>query len=267
VQPGVAGEANVADDRGLRSGVIEGFYGRPWSEGQRLALFARMRGWRLGTYLYAPKDDLKHRLLWREPYDAAELAGLSRLVEGAHAQDVAFAYALAPGLDLRFADEEDAAALRGKVGQVLALGVRTVALLFDDVPRDLADADRERFTTLAAAVKAAGLETTLTREGPFTVFAPTDEAFAKLPEGTVDDLLANPEKLKKVLLFHVVSGSVTADQVVELESVETLNGESVKIAVNDGVMINDARVIKTDIGASNGTVHVIDTVLIPPTDG
>ncbi len=124
-------------------------------------------------------------------------------------------------------------------------------------------AEEAGFTTLVAAVKAAGLEVTLTEQGPFTVFAPTDEAFAKLPEGTVANLLANPEQLKKVLLMHVVSGSVTSSEVVKLTSAATLNGESVTINAKDGVMINNATVIKADIAASNGTVHVIDTVLIP----
>ena len=119
------------------------------------------------------------------------------------------------------------------------------------------------FKTLTAAVEAAGLQETLTDGGPFTVFAPTDEAFAKLPEGTVESLLANPDKLKKVLLYHVVSGIVMAADVVKLESAETLNGTKVAINAKDGVKVNDANVIKTDIGASNGVVHVIDTVLIP----
>lgn len=124
-------------------------------------------------------------------------------------------------------------------------------------------AEEAGFTTLVAAVKAAGLEETLTEKGPFTVFAPTDEAFAKLPEGTVESLLANPEKLKKVLLYHVVSGSVTSEQVVKLKKAETLEGSSVAINAKDGVKINDATVIKADIEAKNGIVHVIDTVLIP----
>ena len=119
------------------------------------------------------------------------------------------------------------------------------------------------FKTLTAAVEAAGLQETLTDGGPFTVFAPTDEAFAKLPEGTVEKLLANPEQLKQVLLYHVVSGNVMAADVVKLDSAETLNGAKVAINAKDGVKINDANVIKTDIGASNGVVHVIDTVLIP----
>jgi uncharacterized surface protein with fasciclin (FAS1) repeats len=124
-------------------------------------------------------------------------------------------------------------------------------------------AEEAGFTTLAAAVKAAGLDVTLTEQGPFTVFAPTDAAFAKLPEGTVASLLENPEALKKVLLYHVVSGTVMAADVVALETAETLNGTRIAINAEDGVMINDANVIKTDITASNGVVHVIDTVLIP----
>jgi len=119
------------------------------------------------------------------------------------------------------------------------------------------------FKTLTAAIQAAGLQETLTEKGPFTVFAPTDEAFAKLPEGTVEALLEDPEALKEVLLYHVVSGTVLAEDVVKLESAETLNGQKVAIHTEDGVKINDANVIKTDIMAENGTIHVIDTVLIP----
>lgn len=119
------------------------------------------------------------------------------------------------------------------------------------------------FTTLVAVIKAAGLEETLTIEGPFTVFAPTDEAFANLPEGTVEALLADPVKLKKVLLYHVVSGSVTSAQIVELTEAMTLEGTDVTIGTEDGVEINNAKVVQADIEATNGTVHVIDTVLIP----
>lgn len=124
-------------------------------------------------------------------------------------------------------------------------------------------AEAAGFTTLTAAVKAAGLAETLTEQGPFTVFAPTDEAFAKLPEGTVESLLANPEALKKILLYHVVSGEVMSKDVIELTSAMTLNGSSIAINAENGVMINGSTVIKADIDASNGVVHVIDTVLIP----
>ena len=136
-------------------------------------------------------------------------------------------------------------------------------------PKDIVDtavADG-RFTTLVAAVQAAGLVETLKGEGPFTVFAPTDEAFAKLPAGTVEDLLKpeNLETLKNILLYHVVAGKVMAADVTKLESAETVLGESVKIKVDMGnVYINEAQVVLTDIETSNGVIHVIDSVILPP---
>lgn len=124
-----------------------------------------------------------------------------------------------------------------------------------------------QFKTLAAALEAAGLVDALTAEGPFTVFAPTDEAFAKLPAGTVESLLKpeNKEKLKAILLYHVVSGNVTARQVMKLNgrTVKTLEGGSVKVRTRHGVRVDGARVTKTDIHTSNGVIHVIDTVLMP----
>lgn len=126
-----------------------------------------------------------------------------------------------------------------------------------------ATAQEAGFTTLAAAVKAAGLEEVLSNDGPFTVFAPTDAAFAKLPEGTVEKLLANPEQLKQILLYHVASGKVASADVVKLTSAMTLNGQNVAIDARNGVMINDAMVIAADVMADNGIIHAIDTVLIP----
>ncbi len=122
------------------------------------------------------------------------------------------------------------------------------------------------FNTLVAAVQAAGLTETLKGEGPFTVFAPTDEAFAKLPAGTVEDLLKpeNKEKLVAILTYHVVPGKVTSEEVVKMTSAKTVNGEEITIKTADGkVMIDDATVIKADVPASNGVIHVIDTVLMP----
>lgn len=119
------------------------------------------------------------------------------------------------------------------------------------------------FNTLVAAVKAAGLVDTLKSPGPFTVFAPTDEAFAKLPEGTVEALLNDIPKLKKILTYHVVSGKVLASDVVKLKSATTVEGSDVKIDASNGVKINDAKVATPDVTADNGVIHVIDTVLIP----
>ena len=122
------------------------------------------------------------------------------------------------------------------------------------------------FKTLVAAIQAAGLVDTLKGKGPYTVFAPTDAAFAKLPAGTVQDLLKpeNKAKLVAILTYHVVAGDVTSKEVVKLTEAKTVEGQTVKISVHDGkVMINDATVVKADIAASNGVIHVIDTVLIP----
>ena len=122
------------------------------------------------------------------------------------------------------------------------------------------------FNTLAAALKAAGLVETLKGKGPFTVFAPTDDAFKKLPAGTVEDLLKpeNKQKLIAVLTYHVVPGKVKAADVVKLTSAKTVNGKEVKIAVANGsVKVDNANVVKTDIAASNGVIHVIDTVILP----
>jgi uncharacterized surface protein with fasciclin (FAS1) repeats len=124
-----------------------------------------------------------------------------------------------------------------------------------------------QFTTLAAALSAAGLVDTLKGPGPFTVFAPTDDAFAKLPAGTVESLLKpeNKAKLTAILTYHVVPGDVMAADVVKLDEAKTVEGAMVKIsAKGSAVMINDATVTATDIAASNGVIHVIDTVLIPP---
>lgn len=122
------------------------------------------------------------------------------------------------------------------------------------------------FTTLAAALQAAGLVDTLKGSGPFTVFAPTDAAFAKLPAGTVETLLKpeNKAKLQAVLTYHVVPGSVSSKQVVKLDSAKTVNGQSIAIrTANGSVMIDEAKVVQADIAASNGVIHVIDTVILP----
>ena len=120
------------------------------------------------------------------------------------------------------------------------------------------------FNTLVTAVKAADLVETLSGPGPFTVFAPTDDAFAKLPEGTIPALLQDKEKLTSILTYHVVPGKVMAADVVNLSSAKTANGQSLTITVEDGkVMVDNAVVIKTDIVCSNGVIHVIDAVVLP----
>jgi uncharacterized surface protein with fasciclin (FAS1) repeats len=126
-----------------------------------------------------------------------------------------------------------------------------------------------QFTTLAAALEAAGLVETLKGPGPFTVFAPTDEAFAALPEGTVATLLEpeNRDDLVAVLTYHVIPAALPAAEVVKYDEAETVNGASLAIdASGDGVMVNGANVTATDIMATNGVIHVVDAVLLPPTE-
>jgi uncharacterized surface protein with fasciclin (FAS1) repeats len=119
------------------------------------------------------------------------------------------------------------------------------------------------FKTLASALQAAGLVDTLKGAGPFTVFAPTDEAFAKIPKADLDALIADKAKLTKVLTYHVVPGKVMAADVVKLKEAKTVQGQMVKIDAFNGVKINGANVVKADVEASNGVIHVIDSVILP----
>jgi len=120
------------------------------------------------------------------------------------------------------------------------------------------------FTTLVAAVTAAGLVDTLKGEGPFTVFAPTDEAFAALPEGTVEGLLADPEALAAILTYHVVAGKVMSTDLTEGMTAATVNGADITITLEGGAKVNGANIVTADIEATNGVIHVIDAVILPP---
>lgn len=143
-----------------------------------------------------------------------------------------------------------------------AMGLLANGAMAADTIVDVA-ASNGNFKTLVAAVKAAGLADTLSGKGPFTVFAPTDAAFAKLPPGTVDALLKDVPKLKSILTYHVVAGKVMAKDVTS-GAVPTVNGQSINVMVSPaGVTVNDANVTATDVAASNGVIHVIDTVLLP----
>ncbi len=143
--------------------------------------------------------------------------------------------------------------------------VAAEAIPADTASQDIVEiaAGNSDFTTLVAAIKAAGLVNALKGDGPFTVFAPTNAAFAKLPAGTVDALLADKEKLTQILTYHVVPGKVMAADVAGIDSATTLQGQSIPIDTSNGVRVGDAGVVATDIVASNGVIHVIDTVLIP----
>ena len=154
---------------------------------------------------------------------------------------------------------------RAAVATMLTLAVATFGASADHHNKTIVDVAKSAgsFNTLLAAAGAAGLADTLASEGPFTVFAPTDDAFAKLPEGTVEALLADPDKLKSILLYHVVPGKVTAADVTKLESADSVFGQALMIGSSEGVTINGATVVKADVMASNGVIHVIDSVLMP----
>jgi len=160
--------------------------------------------------------------------------------------------------------------MRTLLGMVAALAL--VVPAFAGEKKDIVDTavGAGSFKTLVAAVKVADIVDTLKGEGPFTVLAPTDEAFAKLPEGTLESLLKpeNKDKLIAILKYHVIAGKVLAADVVKLDGqdVKTVEGNTAKVAVKDGgVTINNAKVVKTDIDCTNGVIHVIDTVILPPT--
>jgi uncharacterized surface protein with fasciclin (FAS1) repeats len=161
---------------------------------------------------------------------------------------------------------------RIKVGVIAAMlaicTVATAAPKSNTGDKDIVDTAvaAGSFQTLAKALQAADLVDTLKGPGPFTVFAPTDDAFAKLPAGTLEDLLKpeNKEKLRAILTYHVVAGKVTSAKVVTLSSAKTVNGQDLTItAMGGNVMVNNAHMVKADISASNGLIHVIDTVILP----
>lgn len=151
------------------------------------------------------------------------------------------------------------------------LSLTAATALFAAAPAFAQDADivdtavaAGSFTTLVAAVQAAGLVETLKGEGPFTVFAPTDDAFAALPEGTVDALLADPAALAAILTYHVVAGKVMSTDLTEGMTATTVNGATVTITLEGGAKINGANIVQADIETSNGVIHVIDAVILPP---
>jgi uncharacterized surface protein with fasciclin (FAS1) repeats len=165
--------------------------------------------------------------------------------------------------DVQEAAEETAAEAEATVEQAEA--VMDAAAQPGDIVAVAQEAGN--FSTLVAAIEAAGLTETLQGEGPFTVFAPTDEAFAKLPEGTLENLLKpeNKDQLVSILTYHVIDGKATSSDAAEISSATTLQGSDLTIATEEGtVKVNDASVVAADVEASNGVIHVIDTVLLPP---
>ncbi|XP_067858084.1 protein O-GlcNAcase isoform X2 [Heptranchias perlo] len=141
----------ASDKKRFLCGVVEGFYGRPWSMEQRKELFRRMRKWGLNTYLYAPKDDYKHRMFWREMYSVEEAEQLMQLISAAKEHDIEFVYAISPGLDITFSNQKEVATLKRKLDQVSQFGCKSFALLFDDIDHNMCPADKEVFSSFAHA--------------------------------------------------------------------------------------------------------------------
>ena len=133
------------------SGVVEGFYGQTWSQTQRLDLFENLANWRLNTYFYSPKDDLKHRALWREPYTDSELSRMKTLIVECARRNINFVFGLSPGLDIRFSDSSELQSVKDRLSQMKSIGARHFALLFDDLPGNMTDQDRARFSSVASA--------------------------------------------------------------------------------------------------------------------
>lgn len=156
--------------------------------------------------------------------------------------------------------------LRRTFFALTASAAMATAAFADGHSKDIVDtaAEAGSFSTLLAAATAAGLVDTLKSDGPFTVFAPTDEAFAALPEGTVEGLLEDKDALAAILTYHVVSGKVMSTDLTNDMTAATVNGADIKIMTEGGVMVNDASVVTADVEASNGVIHVIDKVILPP---
>lgn len=159
------------------SGVIEGFYGPPWTMGERLQAFEQMAAWGFGVYLYCPKDDLHHRAIWREPYAAADAESMRELIAACHARGVRFVYGIGPGLDIRYGDPADRRHLQQRAEQMLALGIDGLAVLFDDIPDRIDPADLAQWGSLAAAqadvANALMAIVRATRPDAITAFCPT----------------------------------------------------------------------------------------------
>lgn len=214
----------------LLCGVIEGFYGRPWSPSQRFELFDHMQRWGLNCYMYGPKDDIKLRARWRELYSPQECQGLRDLISACHERELHFIYAIAPGLDMRYAEPNDMRALTQKIDQLMDLGLRHVTLLFDDIPHHMHDEDQARFGSVARAQShvANELFAHVKRRYPKGrfLFCPTDYC-ARMANSDVTHssyLRELGERLHgEIEIFwtgdEIVSASITPDAIKDLQAV------------------------------------------------
>ena len=244
-------------DRSFLKGVIEGFYGRPWSQQQRLELLGLMQELELNTYLYCPKDDLKHRALWRELYTGDELQGLCTLIESCRTHDIEFLYGIAPGLTIRYSDDSEMELLQARFRQLLDAGCRSFAILFDDIPGEMAEADSAAFGSLAKAqcetANAINSEL-LAKPGGRLIFCPTPycQRMADDQHGGADYLNEVGRHLGEGIdIFwtgpEIISREITIESVSELR--ETIQRKPV---IWDNLHANDYDMTRVFLGPYSG---------------
>lgn len=245
-------------------GVIEGFYGRPWKVDQRLELFEWMSKWGLNTYMYGPKDDLKMRADWRELYDEDELSDLRTLLTHCHKKGIAFVYTIAPGLDIRYADEADLKALNEKIKQLLEQGVKHYCILFDDIPFEMSETDAARFGSFAKAQAYIANELfdyVRERTKGLVLFCPTDYC-ARMTKPSVpesDYLYELGEHLhSEIDVFwtgpEIVSEEITAHSIRELSKVLKR-----KPLIWDNIHANDYDIRRIYLGPFAGRPRALRT--------
>ena len=244
-------------DRSFLKGVIEGFYGRPWSQQQRLELLDLMQELELNTYLYCPKDDLKHRALWWESYTAAELQGLRELIEACRDRGIEFLYGIAPGLTMRYSDGSEMELLRARFRQLLDTGCRSFAILFDDIPDKMAEADSAAFGSLAKAqceTANAIYSELLAKPGGRLIFCPTPycQRMADDQHGGADYLNEVGRQLAADIdIFwtgpEIISREITVESVSELR--ETIRRKPV---IWDNLHANDYDMTRVFLGPYSG---------------
>ena len=247
------GKAN----RSFLKGVIEGFYGRPWGQQQRLELLGLMQELELNTYLYCPKDDLKHRALWRELYTGDELQGLCTLIESCRTHDIEFLYGIAPGLTIRYSDDSEMELLQARFRQLLDAGCRSFAILFDDIPGEMAEADSAAFGSLAKAqceMANAIYSELLAKPGGRLIFCPTPycQRMADDQHGGADYLNEVGRHLDEGIdIFwtgpEIISREITIESVSELR--ETIQRKPV---IWDNLHANDYDMTRVFLGPYSG---------------
>nr|XP_018668583.1 protein O-GlcNAcase-like isoform X1 [Ciona intestinalis] len=251
------------DEVGFMCGVVEGFYGRPWTAEQRKELFRRMEVMGLNTYLYAPKDDYKHRLFWREKYSDDEAALLQALIEEADTHNVLFVYAISPGLDMVFASPTEIAALKNKLLQVKSLGCKAFALLFDDIDPVLCASDLEEFQSSADAQASITNLMFETLQQPRFIFCPTEYcASMAIPDVSTSIYLKTLGSKLDPNISVMWTGPKVVSHVINVDSIKTLSKVlQRKVVIWDNIHANDYDPKRVFLGPFKGrSTHLIQHI-------